>query len=170
MSTLTNRLTDDQALSFIAKLEDLFSSLPKLPQGLIDFLVKIAPYLALLSAILSIIAGPILGIFGTLASLLSLSPLFLVVTLVVVVVTIVSAILNFMAYKPLLNRELTGWIYLFWVEILTIVMMLLQILVGQTTLISLVLALFWLYVLFQMKPAYTSMVQDGIIESKKKKN
>ncbi len=156
MSSLKARLTDAEAMKIIDQVGDVFKSLPKLPEGIVEFFVKVAPYLALIGAVLSIVAGPLVGLLGSFASLITLNPLYFVMTLVSVVLMLAQAVLLFMAFKPLKDRELNGWVYLFWSEALGVVSGVLSIVNGSVS--SLIFTLFWaavwFYVLFQMRPFY----------------
>lgn len=157
MQAYLNRLTDAKAMKFIDQVGDIFKSLPLAPKGLIDFLVKIVPYLALLGAILSIITGPIVGLLGTLASLALISPVVLVVTLVTTVLMLVQAVLLFVAYKPLKDLEKKGWVYLFWAEVVSVIQSIVALLDsrGGSIVFAIVFTALWFYILFQMRPRYT---------------
>jgi len=161
MQAYLNRLSDKEAMGFINKVGDLYKTLPDLPKGLVEFLVKIAPYLALLSAVVILIFGPFIGLLGTLASILTLSPTYMVWVVLTVVVMLAEAALWIMAFKPLQNREMIGWIYMFWAMALGVVMGAVDLLNGNAgSLIgSVISALIGYYVLFQMKPFYGKMAE-----------
>jgi len=156
MQAYLDRLSDKPAMDFINKVGDLFKTLPALPKGLVEFLVKIAPYLALLSAVVTIVFGPLFGLLGTLASILSVSPVYMIWVILTLVVMIAEAILWILAYKPLQARAMQGWIYMFWASALSAVDGALGILNGDLG--SLIGALIGLaisfYILFQMRPFY----------------
>lgn len=92
MSDYTEKLTDSQAMGFIDQVGSVFSSLPHLPAGVVEFLVKIAPWMALLSAVLGFITGPVVDLLGSLGSLFSLSPLLLLMTLIDVAIILLTSI------------------------------------------------------------------------------
>lgn len=156
MPSIFDRLTDDQAMKFIDQVGDIFKSLPKLPEGIVEFIVKIIPYLALIGAVLSIIAGPFLTLLGTLGSLLTLNPLLFFSTILAVVSLIAQAVLLLKAFKPLQDRLMVGWIYLFWAELLAAVTGILSNITTPASIIwNLVWTAFWLYVVFQLRPSYS---------------
>ncbi len=157
MSSLFDRLTDDQSLGFIAKMENTFKDLPHLPKGLVEFFVKIAPWLTIIFAILIVVFGPI-GAILSVFTLLSLNPLLFITTLGSVIIALITAVLYFMAFNPLKARELKGWIYLFWAEMLGVVTALLGLLSGSFTVGTIVGLLIGFYVLFEMKPFYNGKV------------
>ena len=155
MPSIFDRLSDTQAMKFIDQVGDIFKSLPKLPDSILEFIAKVVPYLALLGAILSIIAGPFLTLLGTLGSLLTLNPVLFFSTLVGVAALIAQAVLLFKAFKPLQDREMLGWIYLFWAELLAAVTGILTSLTSPASVVwNIVWTLFWLYVVFQLRPLY----------------
>jgi hypothetical protein len=157
MAALTDRLTDSEAMSFIAKVEDVFKSFPHLPKGVSEFFVKVAPYLAIIGAVLGLIGGPVVALFGSLASVLSLNPVYMLLTIVDAVIIIVSSVLLLMAFKPLKDREMKGWIYLFWSEVLSLVSSVVSLFgsLGSGNIIGALLgALIGFYILFEMKPFY----------------
>jgi lysylphosphatidylglycerol synthetase-like protein (DUF2156 family) len=153
-SAVLDRLQDDQAMGLVAKIEDAFKTLPRLPKGFVEFMVKIAPWLALIGGILSLVAGPVLGLLSV-VSLLTLNPLLVVSTVVAAILSLANAALLLMAFGPLKQRQFKGWMFVFWSEILGIVQTILGILMSQSSIISIVFALIGLYILFEMKPMYT---------------
>jgi len=156
MQAYLDRLTDTQATEFVNKFGDVFKTLPKLPTGFIDFIVKIAPYLALLTAVITIIGGPILGILGSLSATLTADPLYFIWTILTVILMIAQAILMLLAFKPLQDRQAKGWMFLFWAEILGSIQTALNLLNNRTgsVVFGLFFALIWFYILFQMRPRY----------------
>ena len=161
MASYTDKLTDAEAMGIISQVEGVFKGLPHLPSGIVDFLVKIAPYMALISGILALLAGPVIGLLGGLGSILSLSPILMISTLGSAIVMIISAILMLMAFGPLKNRQMKGWIFLFWSEALSIVNLIFTLMLGETSgLVGGVIGiLIGFYVLFEMKSRYTAAGQ-----------
>lgn len=159
MNAYLDRLTDADAVKFADKIGDVFKTLPKLSDGLLEFLVKVAPYLALVGAILSVAFGPLVGVFGTFWTVLSLNPLFLVSTLITIALMLVQAVLLFMAFNPLQNREQKGWMLLFWSVMVNVVQTIFDL--GTNFAIrsgSLILTVIFVglsfYILFQLRPKY----------------
>lgn len=156
MKKYLDRLNDNQSQEFADKVGDVFKTLPKLPRGLVEFFVKVSPYLALLGAILSLISSPVLGLL-TIMTLITLNPLIVITTLISAVLALVVAVILFMAYNPLKNRQQSGWMFLFWVTIINAVQTALGLVYSPSGIIgSLVFLAISFYVLFQMRPWYKS--------------
>lgn len=163
-------LTNQQAMDFVTKIEEPFKSLPHLPKNITEIFVKIAPFFALLGAVLGLLSGPIVGLLGSLASLFTLSPMFLIWTVLTVILTLLSSILLFMAYNPLKLRQMRGWMLLFWCNIISIVEGVLGLVWGSHgsfigTILGIVIGL---YILFEMKPFYDGAVVGEVIHKAKK--
>ncbi len=154
---MLEQLTSKEAMDFIAKVQEPFKSLPHLPKGVVEFFVKLAPWFALLGAILGLIGGPLIGFFGALGSILGLNPTILIATVVSVVLTIANSVILFMAFTPLKNRELKGWVFIFWSEVIGIVENIVNVfLSGGAGAVGAILGiLIGLYFLFEMRPFYT---------------
>lgn len=154
MTGIFARLDDKQAMAFIKQVEEPFAKLPKLPQGIVAFLVSVAPWLTILGAILSLIAGPFMAL-ASVFSILTLSPGVMLSMVLSTVLLFVNAVLLFKAFSPLKERKLEGWILVFWSNIFSIA----ESVVGMVfhgkgivgTIFGIVLGL---YILFQMKPSY----------------
>lgn len=135
--------TDD----IVKSLENIFKGLPHLPENVLEVLVKIAPWLAL-----------IFGALGVLGSILAMffSPLALfggvqtgAMVLIIGLLGLAMSALTLAAYPKLANRSYTGWIYLFWAEIISIVSALLSVSLG-----SVLGVVIGLYLLFEVKKYY----------------
>jgi hypothetical protein len=165
-----DKLTGQEAMDFVKKIEDPFKSLPHLPKGLVEFFVKIAPWLAIIGAVLGLVAGPLVGILGGIGSLFSLSPIFLIWTVATVVFTLLNSVLLFMAFKPLKEREMKGWMLLFWSNIIGIVEGVLGLLINQSSIVGTLLGIvIGLYILFEMKPLYDGVMDGEVVEKITKK-
>ncbi len=149
----TARLTDKKAQDFASKVGEIFKSVPHLPKSWVDFLVKIVPILALIGAVLSLFAGPVLGFLSVL-SLLTLNPVLVLSVLVAAILSLVTACLLFLAYKPLKERKYDGWMFLFWCQILGAVQSLFHILFREQAITSLIGILVGFYILYEMRPRY----------------
>jgi len=156
MADYTEKLTDAKAMGFIDQVGDVFKGLPHLPTNIVEILVKIAPWLALLGGVLGLLAGPIVGVLGSLGSVLSLSPYYLFITIVVTVVTLANAILLLLAFSPLKAKAMRGWVFLFWAQMLSAVDIVLSLLQGQTgSLVGGVIGIaIGLYILFEIRSSY----------------
>lgn len=149
---MLNLLLENQTvLNLVKQLEDTFSKAPHLPKGLNEFFVKIAPYMALLGGVLSLLAGPILGLL----SVLTLNPMIVLMTVVAAVLSLVNAALLLSAFSPLKNREMRGWLLLFWSDLLGAVQVLFSIFLRQASITSLISLLIGFYILFEMKSFYS---------------
>lgn len=171
MADITAKLTDAKALSFIDQVGDVFKNLPHLPANVIEILVKLAPWLALLGGILGLIAGPLIGILGSLGSLFTLSPYLMVMTIVSAGVTIIGSILLLMAFNPLKERAMRGWILLFWAEMLSVVDIVFSVIQGRTgTLFGGILGLvIGFYILFEIRNSYRGKSAKAVAASDEKK-
>lgn len=124
-----------------------------LPQGVIDFLVKFAPYVALVLGILGAIGalalfglGSILGPFVVLGG----GTAALGSTFLAAIFSGIIAILYIMAYSGLKNRKISGWNMLFYVETLYILSDLVSVRIAGAVLSAVV----GYYFLFQMRASY----------------
>jgi hypothetical protein len=156
MSGLTGLLEHPSIQGLVKSLDEAFVKAPKLPKGLVDFFVTIAPYMAMLGAVLSIIAGPLMAIVS-LVSILTLSPMIMLSTVVSTVMLFVQAVILFMAFKPLQERAYKGWHLLFVSNLLSIVQTVLNLIFSMNAsglVGSVIGTIIGLYVLFQMKPSY----------------
>jgi len=157
MADYTEKLTDAKAMGFIDQIGDVFKGLPHLPANIVEILVKIAPWLALLGGILGLLAGPLIGVLGSLGSILALSPYSMFITIVETVVMVANAILLLMAFSPLKAKAMRGWVFLFWAEMLSSVDIVLSLLRGQTGSLfaSVIGVAIGLYILFEIRSSYS---------------
>ncbi len=158
MPSILDRLSDDQAMKFINQVSDPFKSLPHLPKNIMEFIVKITPYLAIFAAVVSIVGGPLEALVGALGSLVTLNPIYLITMLISSVIAIANAILFFLAFNALKNREVKGWVYIFWSQILQSIEIIVSLLDGRgSSLISSIIGIvLGFYILFEMRPYYVS--------------
>ncbi len=140
-----------KAMKILAGFDKVFSQAPHLPMGLVNFLVAIIPWLAGLSAIIGLLAGPLSGLIGLL-SFLTLRPLVILSYVVSALAMILNTFLMFKAFKPLKTKNIRGWIYLFWSSFLWLIEGMVNVVVSQQGLISLVIAyVINFYLLFEIK-------------------
>lgn len=148
--------------SLFKSLEDnldlyLGKKAPQLPKEWREFLVKIAPYLAILGVIIGVpgvLALLGLGTFivplGTIGGIVSGKPFLGLGYLVNVIFLGVMIVLEALAISPLFKRSKTGWNYLYYSTLLGAVQNIIGFNIGGLiigTLIS-------LYLLFQVKEYY----------------
>ncbi len=135
------------------ELSDLFAKFPAFPESLIDILVTIAPWLAVI--------GGILGLLGLL-SLLGLDAAF-VGTLgvgaygsswrfyVSIIGGAIAAVLYIMAFTPLRSQKKRGWDLMYYAFLLNLLVNLLTF-----SIFGLILSfLIGGWILFQVRPKYT---------------
>lgn len=164
-------LTDKKARELIAKIEEPFKQLPHLPQSIIDFLVKIAPWGVALGGIFSI-TGAITNLrlgFGmssvgrVMKYYLGVSPIYFLLSAVLM---FALAFLAFKAFNPLQERKIEGWIYIFWSNVVSVLHSLLGLIFISQAGMSLIIGiLLGFYLLFEIKPAYEK--KEAKIKTKK---
>lgn len=142
-----------------SELEKIFKSAPHLPKKVVEVLVKIAPYLVLISG-LFMITGGLRSIFDV-GSLNRVYTYFMgtpsIYYYVIGILQILAGAISVMAYKPLKNNDLQGWYMLFCLTMLELVMNLLSIFFLRDGLFGLLISLvISFYILYEVKPAYQS--------------
>jgi hypothetical protein len=168
MSDATAKLMDKDAMKFIDQVGSIYKSVPHLPDSIVEIFAHIAPWGAIIGAILLILAGP-LAMIGTLFSLLTLNPLYFAGSLVAFVLYIIEAALLFMAFKPLQARELKGWVFMFWVNVFSVAGSIIRDLTAFNVygvVVALISALIGFYFVFEMKSKY-GPVNEAVTKAKK---
>ena len=154
------QLTGKEAQSFVGKFEAVFKGLPHLPKGIIDFIVSISPWLAGLGGIGSIYGGLTglvfsqrrAGMWQYVRAYSGIGNGYFIAT---AIFSLLTGALMLMAFTPLKNRKLTGWMYLFWVNILGIIQSLMSMVFGYGGLMGVLLsAAVGFYILFEVKKSY----------------
>jgi hypothetical protein len=148
--------------SQMRQLEDLLDQYlnkkaPAIPTAGKEALVKFAPYLAILSAILmipTILAvlglGAVLAPLGVIGGVMTGRPFLGLGYLLGVVFSIVILVLTILSINPLFKRERKGWLYMYYAALLGGVNSILHLdLVGLIITTGL-----WLYLLFQVREYY----------------
>lgn len=143
----------EQQLPLEKELRDLFAKFPAFPESLIDILVTIAPWLAVI--------GGILGLLGLL-SLLGLDAAF-VGTLgvgaygsswrfyVSIIGGAIAAVLYIMAFTPLRAQKKRGWDLMYYAFLLNMAINLITF-----SIFALIISfLIGGWILFQVRPKYT---------------
>lgn len=154
-------LTHPKAIKLIDQVGEYFKDLPHLPANLIDFIVKVSPFLALIGGALSVLSS-----ISMISVVLNFSPFFkyghygwgsqyLAFTLITGVLQLLSGVLLLLAFKPLQKKEKIGWLYLYYTVILSIVMSLVSL---TTSMSSLLYSLIWialdLYLIYELRSSY----------------
>jgi hypothetical protein len=141
----------------LAKLLDVYyAKLPALPKGATDFLVSVAPWLALVFGVLAILSG--LAAFGILSVLSPVAALggvgqYAITGLVASVVLLVQGVIDLLAFPSLKARRVRGWNLLFWGLVLSVVSSAVSLSVGSV-IGAVIGALIGYYFLYQVKSYY----------------
>ncbi|MFZ1720920.1 MAG: hypothetical protein WAU07_00250 [Microgenomates group bacterium] len=163
-----DRLTDKQAMDFIETIEKPFRDVPHIPKKITEILVKISPWLAMVGGVFGILGalqsiGYGLGggsayqrIFSEFAGMPSWY--FVVVGFL----QLLSSFLLLLSVKHLKNRELTGWVYMFWNMAIMVVQSIVGLLAGIGGVVGFVVvtALSY-YLLFEMKQFFGKKAADN---------
>lgn len=152
MKQLKALISHPQVVELEKKIADATKGLPHLPEGLTNFFVSIAPWLVIIGAILSVVFSPfaILGSFAVMA----LSPVAGIATLVSSVLSFIYGLILFMAFKPLKNREMDGFMLLFVGSLIGAVQTIVSIVASPSSIGSLVGIVIGMYFLFETKRHY----------------
>lgn len=141
------------ALKVLESANKIFSKLPRSPKIIGKILIFLAPWMALISGVLGIVAGPLASILSLL-SFVTLQPLIIIDYVSISIIMIINTFIMFKAFKPLRDKDMRGWIYLFWSNMLWLVSGIIDTLLGKQGLLSLVISnLIGFYLLFEMKKA-----------------
>lgn len=137
--------------SIIPMMESWYRPFPKLPAGIVDFLVMVAPWFALIFGVLGVLGA--LTAFGVLSMVTPSAMMYGTkgVGLWPLAVTggLVSSVLTLLAFPGLRDRKLQGWTMLFWAQIVSVISTLLGMNIG-----GIIGAAISFYVLFQVKARY----------------
>lgn len=154
---MLTQLTDQKAIDLAEKVGKVFEGVPHLPKGLVDFLVKIAPWLVLLGGALSVLGG-LSSIVGNsfnqalLSDFIGISRTYFVVT---GIFSLILGALYLMAFKPLKEFEKEGWMYLFWAQIVGVVQsVFMMVYVGGGFLGTVIGLIIGFYLLYEVKKSY----------------
>lgn len=157
---LCQTLTNDSTKKFISQIEKPFSELPHLPDSWVEFLVKIIPWGVGLSAVFSFfgalsnlrlalgrgVVNRMLQLYG------GVSPAYFAMMAVFQALVFILAV---KAFTPLRERQLKGWILLFWSNALALLESLVVFFFLNGSATSMVIGtLLGYYLLFEVKKAY----------------
>jgi len=156
-------LTDPRVMKLINQVGTYFKDLPHLPKNMVDFLVKISPWLAGIGGVMSILSS-----ISMLSALLNFSPFlrftqinfgfgpsYLVMTLLYIASQLAMGFLLLKAFKPLKERLELGWIYLYWVMLVGLATSLISLIFSFQSLIGMVIWLVIdLYLMFEVRAEY----------------
>jgi predicted membrane protein len=140
-------------------LARLFAGLPHLPQHIREILAQIAPWLALLFGVLGALAllpmlmlipmasfsAPMMGVAAY-----GWYPMMIIAFLA----GIVGTVLNLLAFRPLLKRAKKGWNLLFYSTVLSVVVTIVGIAFGSSSVLSIIGSFIGLWLLFEVRGLY----------------
>ncbi len=159
MDKVITFLHNKRVLELSDELEQRFKSVPHLPSGLTEFLVRVAPYLALLSGVLSIISGLAVLTGNNLTSMMGVDvgisqTYFQILGLQ----SILLGVLYILSFKYLKERSFTGWLFMLWGTLINTAFSALGFAFGATDIIGFLIGLLIsLYILYEVKPHYSSV-------------
>lgn len=138
-------------------LAPLFAKAPHIPKSGRDVLTGIAPWLALIGGVvgimgilsyysLSMVAGPFsyLSMGGTMYPGSMISMIFLGI----------GAVLELLAFKPLLARKKKGWNFLFYSVVAMTVYMVLEMFIGYGNIMNIIGIVISFWLLFEVRDSY----------------
>lgn len=139
----------------------------QIPTGGREFIVKIAPWLVIIFAVLGALS--IVGLFGILAlgsaiiglaaaATVSQGGLWVITAWISLALLVISVVLEFMAFPGLKNFNEQGWKYIYYTQVIGLVSSVIGFLGNYTVnslVFSLLSTLIGLYILFQVRDYYT---------------
>lgn len=155
--TVISTLTNPKAVGYVDSVRPIFKEIPHLPLKVKEILVQIIPWLAILGAVLSAIAGVqyILLAFGIRQVIDPVgSDAYL---LIVGILSLVAAYIAFLSFPLLKERNYTGWVLLFWSTVLSVLMSVISLLFNMASIIGvLISAAVGFYLTFEIEELYTA--------------
>ena len=133
--------------------------IPHLPQKIKNFIIAIVPWLALVGGIISSMAVLLSFVLAVL-SLIALDLNLILSMTGSLLLILLNMLFLIKSFKPLRKKDATGWIYLFWANVLGLINSIINIVVGDITGVSsialtLILTLLGFYLLFEIGSDYT---------------
>jgi uncharacterized BrkB/YihY/UPF0761 family membrane protein len=144
-----------QVSALEAKLEPVFAKFPHLTTPVRQTLVNIAPWLALISGLIGLLA-----IFsgGMLMSVLTLrffgSGIIQLPFVISMIVGLLASALDLLAYTPLAAHKKLGWDYIFTGTVLMALAMIIDLVMGSGSLGGLIGQLIGVWLLFEVRGLY----------------
>ena len=137
-------------------LDENYAKLPAFPKGVNEFIVSVAPWLALIFGLLAIVSG--LGAFGLLTALSPVAMVagagrFAFTGLLAAVLLVVQGAIELWAFPSLKKRKVKGWDLMFYSLLLSVVASVISLSVGSVV-GAVVGALIGYYFLYQVKSYY----------------
>lgn len=157
MVNLNQVLSHSALIKIDQELTTVFKNAPHLPKKVTEVLVKIAPYMVLVSG-LFMITGGLQSIFGArsfhrlLDLWANIPPIYFYLS---GLIQIGAGVLSVMAYKPLKEKQAEGWMMLLLLNFISIILNFITLLFFRQGLFGLLLgALLGFYVLYELRYAY----------------
>ncbi len=152
---------DAQTKKIVKPLEQQYAKLPPLPSGVREFMVSVAPWLALVLGILAILGSVTaflgMGFLTAAAPYAAMGYGYGSMFWIPLVFGLAEGVLWLLAFQPLRKHSARGWDLLFWVFVLGLVAALLSSGLYFSTfglVWAIVVVAIELYLLFQIKPYY----------------
>lgn len=163
MQQLMKTLKNDSVLKLVDQLESITQDLPHLPKGIVDFLVKINPWLAAVGGLLLVLGSFNFIQIGltsptrTMALLMpdafAISPTYYLLSGILMMIL---AFMSGLAFAPLKAQSFDGWLIMFWMIGIYLVDSIIGIAYGVENIFMTLLGLaIGIYILFELKPAYS---------------
>lgn len=152
------------------ELLKIFANAPHLPKKIIDILVKVAPYLVLISGLFLVSYG-LRSIFGfkslnnVLGFLINVPSIYFYI---IGLLQIAAGIISIAAYQALKNKLMIGWLALLGLTILELLMNIISVIFLGNGIFGLLLGLLIsLYFLYELRECY---LPSQVIAKKSKKS
>jgi len=137
-------------------LDKYYVKLPAFPKGLNEFIVAVAPWLALIFGVLGILAG--VNTFGALSVMTPFAAFagvqgYAFATIFSAIILLLQGLIGILAFAPLKAKKVRGWNLMFYSLLLSLLSSLAYLNV-YTILNALIGALIGYYVLYQVRAFY----------------
>lgn len=147
---------DTYTKGLLKTLDENYAKLPALPKGVNEFIVSVAPWLALIFGVLAVFSG--LGAFGILTALAPVAAVagagqYAFTGLLAAVVLLAQGAIELWAFPSLKARKVKGWNLMFYGLLLSVVSSVIALNVGSVV-GALVGFLIGYYFLYQVKSYY----------------
>lgn len=144
-----------------SELEKVFENAPHLPKKVLEILIKVLPYLVLISG-LFLITGGLRSVFGsknfynTFYFWKNISPIYFYI---VGSLQVLAGIISVMIYQPLKDKKIDGWFALLGLTILELLMNVISVVFLNGGIFGLLFGLLIsLYFLYEIKSNYITKV------------
>lgn len=141
----------EKSKNWVDSLGEIFAKLPSLPAGIREFIVTIAPWLALIFGILGVLGSlSALGLSTVSSPLLALGGVKVAGGLMLIsILTLAQSVLILVAVPKLFPRKMAGWTFVFWSQIVGVVSAVVSMEVG-----GVIFSLIGFYILYQVRSYY----------------